>query len=452
MYWAREALRSSGERLNVSQSAEWILTSRVLRRSGFGARGTEVDSLLKQGDTDSLVKHLVKIKFDEDPGVIATPMPDLKVFKRPEKTEVTEYKRYRAKHSAQMQGLTEWWLRRMAAAEQPLVEKLTLLWHNHFATSATKVRNANLIGRQNNTLRQGCLGDFKSLAFAMLTDGAMIHWLDGQENKSGRPNENLAREFMELFALGHGSGYTEQDVREGARALTGWRAEQDGEVRLVAKHYDDAEKTVFDTTGEIGAAELCDIVLAQPTSAPFIAGRLWQRLASDEPAPPDTMQRLVDAYGADRDLRALTRAILTDPNFVNKTATVVSSPVEWVVGIVRSLRVDIDETKSAGDLVKVLRSLGQLPFYPPDVGGWPRGQAWLSTSAANIRIRTARKLVQAGDLSLVSDSPRDERIDAVGYLIGVGAWSDRTVKALKSITDPADLFVAAVNTPEYLTS
>ncbi len=121
-----------------------------------------------------------------------------------------------------MTELSGWWLRRMVAVGQPLHEKLTLLWHNHFATSAQKVRAASHMAAQNQKLRTGSLGDFRSLAYSMLTDAAMLRWLDGQTNTAKAPNENLAREFMELFTLGHGNGYTEDDVREGARALTGW--------------------------------------------------------------------------------------------------------------------------------------------------------------------------------------------------------------------------------------
>ena len=121
-----------------------------------------------------------------------------------------------------MTELSDWWLRRMVAVQQPIHEKLTLLWHNHFATSAEKVRFAAHMAAQNQKLRSLSLGDFRTLAYAMLTDAAMLHWLDAQTNTAKAPNENLAREFMELFALGHGNGYTEDDVRQGARALTGW--------------------------------------------------------------------------------------------------------------------------------------------------------------------------------------------------------------------------------------
>jgi uncharacterized protein (DUF1800 family) len=178
---------------------------------------------------------------------------------------------------------------------------------------------------------------------------------------------------------------------------------------------------------------------------------LWQQLASDNPPSQAAMDRLVGAYGARRDLRALTHAILTDDEFTGGTPSVVNTPVEWLVGVVRSLRVPVGTDAPA--LTGALKDLGQRPFYPPDVGGWPHGQVWLSTATAGLRFRTATKLAAAGDLSTVSDAPPGERIDAAGYLIGVGAWSDRTVAALKPLTaTPPALVAAAVNTPEYLTS
>ncbi len=226
----------------------------------------------------------------------------------------------------------------MIAAELPLHEKLTLLWHNHFATSAQKVRIAAYMAAQNQKLRTLALGDFRTLAYTMLTDAAMLRWLDGQLNTAKAPNENLAREFMELFTLGHNNGYTEDDVRAGARALTGWTI-SDGRAVLVARRRDPTPKTLFGATGDFDAAGFCDAVLARPGSASHVAGRLWQQLVSDEPPSPPALDRIVAAYGPERDLKALTRAILTDDEFTGGRATVVNTPVEWLVGVIRALRV-----------------------------------------------------------------------------------------------------------------
>lgn len=380
-------------------------------------------------------------------------MPKLAVPQPPEASDSPGRRRHLEKVAQQRRELTHWWIRRMVAAVNPANEKLTFLWHNHFATNAAKVGVAGSMANQNRKLRELCLGDFRSLAYAMLTDAATVIWLDGQQNKSSSPNENLAREFLELFALGHGNGYSEKDVREGARALTGWTVKEYVDALLVADHHDDSTKTVLGTTGKIGVDEFCDIVLAQPNSAAFVAGRLWQQLASDEAPSAATLHRLVNAYGPNRDLRGLTSAILTDPYFLGTSATVVTSPAEWLIGVLRAVEAPMDDDRQIENLTRALRSLGQLPFHPPNVGGWPRGRAWLSSSAANVRLRTAVKVVKDGDVSPVADAATKDRLDAAGYLIGVGAWSERSAKALKPLRDnPTALVAAAVNTPEYLTS
>ena len=137
------------------------------------------------------------------------------------------------------------------------------------------------MGEQNRKLRRYMLGDFRDLAYAMLTDAAMLWWLDGRDNIAASPNENLSREFMELFALGHANGYSETDVREGARALTGWKTTPDAATSVVDARHDVRSKTVLGVTGNLDAAAYCDAVLAQPRSAAYVAGRLWQQLASD---------------------------------------------------------------------------------------------------------------------------------------------------------------------------
>ncbi|MEZ0364075.1 DUF1800 domain-containing protein [Mycobacterium sp. pUA109] len=437
----------------ATQSDRWIATARALRRAGFGVTGPQVDVVAAQ-DWSAYINAALDVDPDADPGAQATPMPTLPAPHAPGKGSSTEQRKlYNRQLSEQMAALSAWWLRRMAAVEQPIHEKLTLLWHNHFATSATKVRVADFMAAQNQKLRTLALSDFRSLAYAMLTDAAMLRWLDGQSNTAKAANENLAREFMELFALGHGNGYTEADVRAGARALTGWVIKADGRTALVPKRRDTTAKTLLGRTGDFDAAGFCDAVLAQPKSPGYIAGRLWQQLASDDPPPPAALNRVLTAYGPGRDLRALTAAILTAAEFLGGRGAVVDTPVEWLVGVIRTLQVPLDGPKRIEMVDATLTALGQRPFYPPNVGGWPRGQVWLSTASAGERLRAAGSLARAGDLSSIEDTAAGDRIDAAGYLIGVGAWSDRTVAALKPLRrQPVRLVAAAVNTPEYLTS
>lgn len=435
------------------QSDRWSTTARVLRRAGFGVSGPQVDAVAAQ-DWSTYLTGALRADPDADPGAVATPMPSFTPLRPPGKQASTaDRQQYNRGLAEQMSELSSWWLRRMVAVEQPVHEKLTLLWHNHFATSAQKVRIAAYMAAQNQKLRTLHLGDFRTLAYAMLTDAAMLRWLDGQSNTAKAPNENLSREFMELFALGHGDGYTEADVRAGARALTGWVIRPDGQTSMIPRRHDPTVKTLLGASGDFDAAGFCDTVLAQPKSAGYVATRLWQQLASDDPPSASTLDRLVSAYGPNRDLRALTTAILTDDEFMSSRAAVVNTPVEWLVGVIRTLRIPLDAPKRVKTVDATLKVLGQQPFYPPDVGGWPRGRVWLSTASAGVRLRAASAMARDADLSGIEDTDPGDRIDAVGYLIGIGAWSDRTIAALRPLVRrPVQLVAAAVNTPEYLTS
>jgi uncharacterized protein (DUF1800 family) len=436
-----------------SQSPRWLATARLLRRAGFGATGPQIDAVANQ-DWSVYLDRALALDPDADPGAVATPrpMPDTPMPPDDAAGEAA-LREFTRTLSDQMSELTSWWVRRMAAVQEPIHEKLTLLWHNHFATSAQKVPAAEWMGHQNQKLRTLKLGDFRSLAYAMLTDAAMLFWLDGVRNSAGAANENLSREFMELFTLGHGNGYTEGDVREGARALTGWFIGHGGQADVAPAHHDGTAKTVMGVSGDLDEGDFCDIVLGQPNSARFVASKLWRMLASDTDPSAPTLDRLVSAYGPRRDLKALTKAILLDPEFAERAGTVVNTPVEWLVGVVRALKPPIEDPELLEAIVVALTVMGQRPFYPPNVGGWPSGQAWLSTSSISARAWAADNLTQSGDLSTVEEAAPSDRVDAAGYLLGIGAWTDRTTAALKPlINEPRQLVAAAVTTPEYLTS
>src|SRR6201988_2959687 len=395
----------------AGQSDGWITTARVLRRAGYGVTGQQVDAVAGQ-NWSKYVDAALAADPDADPGAVATPMPTPPALRGPGKgASVADRKEFSSRLSGQMTELSDWWVRRMVAVRQPIHEKLTLLWHNHFATSAQKVRSASDMAAQNRKLRNLSLGDFRTLAYSMLTDAAMMHWLDAQTSTAKAPNENLAREFMELFTLGHGNGYTEDDVRAGARALTGWVIGADGRTAMIPKRHDSGAKTLFGITGNFDAAGFCDTVLAQPKSAEYVAGRLWQQLASDEPPSPQALDRLVSAYGPERNLRALTKAILTDNEFTDSRAAMVNTPVDWLVGVMRALRVPVEKPARLKMVHATLRTLGQRPFYPPSVGGWPRGQVWLSTASAGARLRAATQLAHVGDLSSIESTGAGDRVD-----------------------------------------
>lgn len=425
----------------------------MLRRAGFGASGPQIDAVVGQ-DWSVYLDKALNMDPDSDPGALATPMPTpVTPPIPPDSAPLPVRTEFIKVLSGQMLDLGAWWTRRMAAVQEPIHEKLTLVWHNHFATSAEKVLAAELMAAQNQKLRTLKLGDFRELAYAMLIDAAMALWLDAVRNTKAAPNENLSREFMELFTLGHNNGYTEADVKEGARALTGRYVIPGAQTVIAPENHDTAPKTVFGVTGNHDDTAFCDIVLSQPGSPGFVAGKLWRLLASDTPAPPDVLDRLVAAYGPNRDLKALTKAVFLDPAFTASAGSMVTQPIEWLVGMLRSLAVPLDSPDAVAGTNVVLTVMGQRPFFPYDVGGWPRGQVWLSSTSTAARVWAADKFVPMGDISVVQEAGPTDRVDAAGYLLGIGAWSDSTAAALKPLHDnPVRLVAAAVNTPEYLTS
>lgn len=430
-----------------TQSAQWIATARLLRRTGFGTTGPAVDAAVAKSPA-----ALVASMLAASPSSALTPPPFEPVAPLGKGASKDERQKRNQQLRTQLAALTAWWLRSMISTPQPFAEKLTFLWHDHFATAANKVRYAPLLLAQNQTFRRLGRGDFRALALAMLTDAAMLRWLDGEKNTANAPNENLSREFMELFTLGHGDGYAESDVREGARALTGWRIAADGTTSVRAKLHDSGSKTVLGVTGNLDQVGFCDAVLARPGSARFVATRMWGQLVSDTPPPNAVVDRLVAAYGPRRDLAALFTAMLTAPEFTAARATTVVGPVEWVVGAVRALHVPVADEAAAKKLVVVLRALGQIPFYPPNVSGWPSGHAWLSTAAADTRMQAAVAFAKAGDVSAVAAAPQSQRVDVVGHLLGVGEWTPRSRSVLSTAAgDPQRLAALALTTPEYLT-
>jgi uncharacterized protein (DUF1800 family) len=426
---------------------------RLYDRFGFGAR---------PGDLDQSFAQALDRLLTAPPGGDAPAPPDLPPPPRPDKKKNKDdkdeedraaKKKANKERAAQQKVLAAWWLDRMVAVDVATVEKVTWFWHGHFATSAQKVKIAALMQGQNEKFRELGMGSFTDLAHAMIVDPAMIVWLDGNDNKAGAANENLAREFMELFTLGVGH-YTEDDVREAARALTGWTIDREtGEAKLVPRKRDDKPATIFGKKASYDAKSFVDLALSREESAPFVIGRMWYRLVS--PTPPDdaAKARLLKAYGPRRDVRATLRAIASEPAFRDEKTALVKQPVEWLVGLMRALGVRpsaLDE-KVAGKLYKGLMGLGQVPFRPPSVGGWPSGASWLTTAAGLTRLKVAQGVAEQANLDSLAQNK--DKVEAVRELLAVDAWSDRTRAALDKVAaDPAKVAALAACAPEYVVS
>ena len=418
-----------------------------MRRAAFGVTGAEVDRV--GGDVEMWVDDA--LNAGADPGVDATPPPTFAALPAvgANPTQAERQARNKALNDQGTQLVT-WWLARMLAARRPVLERLTFAWHNHWATSLSKVKQPSLMLRQNQLLRSKGLGSFTSLAKEMVLDPALLIWLDAEKNTKAAPNENLARESMELFTLGVGGGYSEDDVKQSARALTGWRVAADGTVTNDAKRTDPGPETVLGVTDRFTPLTLLDTILAAPSHPRYLATRWWHQLASDDAPSDDLVTQLAAAYVVGRDSRALIRAILVDPAFALAAGTLMASPVEWVVGSMRTLAVPVTPANVQEGLA-VLRRLGQVPFYPPNVSGWPSGASWSSTAAASTRAAAATKFATLGNLSEVSNASAASRIDAVAHLLALDHFSDRTRTALALAKgSPTQLVATALISPDYL--
>ena len=269
------------------------------------------------------------------------------------------------------------WLYRMLHTPHPLREKLTLFWHNHFATSFAKVRDLKLMLRQNDLLRTYALGRFDELLWQATIDAAMIVWLDSASNRKGHPNENYARELMELFSLGVGN-YTEKDIQEAARALTGWRVTS-GRSDFRVNEFDPGEKTVFGQTGVWQARDIVRLCTEQPACARFVVRKLVAEFVGPDFARDDLVAPLADQYRADGfSTEKLVGRIIASRLFFSDAArwSIVKSPVALVVGLVRSLEGRVGPDK----LARACDQLGQSLFRPPSVKGWNGGAEWINST------------------------------------------------------------------------
>ncbi len=301
----------------------------------------------------------------------------------------------------QLKGL---WIYRMLHSPHPLQERLALFWHNHFATSNAKVNDLRLMQQQNDTLRQHALGHFDDLLQAMTRDPAMLIWLDSQSNRKGQPNENYGRELFELFGLGVGH-YTEQDIKESSRALTGWSV-RNGRAHFDPQQHDAGEKTVLGETGNFHAGDIVRICLAQPACADFIVQKLFRYLVSETVTlDPTYITPLADGFRSrNYDIGWLVERMLSSWVFFSPAAIGqrVKSPVDFVVGTVKSLNGAVSPIK----LAEFCDQLGQGLFYPPSVKGWEGGERWISSTGLLFRQNLAFELTRGTGLGGRSDPAR----------------------------------------------
>ncbi|MBT3358460.1 MAG: DUF1800 domain-containing protein [Rhodospirillales bacterium] len=357
----------------------------LLARTGFGVpRTTEIEALRPLCYEQAVNKILAGVRRKP-----LLPPPEM-IISPGERTNTArmtaaERKAYNKATRKETTALEQWWIREMLETDSPLSERLTIFWHGHFATEARKVKFGRMMFEQHAALRRNALGNFGDLLSDISKGGAMLYYLDGHKNVKGRPNENFAREVMELHSMGEGQGYTENDVREGARAFTGWRVNmKTGEFRLAKNSHDRQAKTFLGRTGYLDGDDAIETILEQPGVAPFITTKLWREFVSPHPDPVEVKRLATDFRNSGYQLGPLLKGLLVSSYFrdpANRGA-LIKSPVDLVIGTLRLLNFAAPSPKQ----VSVdQRRMGLDLFDPPDVNGWKGGTEWITTTSTLFR-------------------------------------------------------------------
>lgn len=408
------AIDGSADALGIVWDARAV--EHLYSRAGFGASRREIDRGVKKG-VSALVDELLNERYEEDPFFYERMgIDDAERMRDLEREERRKLIRERNRADRlQMQAFSAWWIDRMIEGHDPLRERMTLFWHGFFTSSYKEVGRSDEMIAQNDLFREHGLGSYRALVHGIVRDPAMLRYLDNDKNRKQAPNENLARELMELFTLGEGN-YTEEDVKEAARALTGHRANRQGEFDVRWRAKDRGPKTILGVEGRHDAKTLVEILLDQPACARWVTTKL---LTYFEGYPP-TEERLASyaqtLRDADYELKPFLRRLFLDPYFYSDeiVGARVLSPIDFLIGTSR--RLDIDAPPAfVGQAASVL---GQRLFDPPSVKGWDEGETWITTSTLLQRGNFAGMMLGVVDLDdLLADAqgdmePEDSMMDA----------------------------------------
>lgn len=303
------------------------------------------------------------------------------------------------------QQMTSRWLARMATSPAQLREKLTLFWHGHFAC---RVRRPEAALRLHNTTRRLALGKFSALLLAVSREPAMLQFLNNQQNKKQHPNENFAREVMELFTLGRGN-YSENDVKEAARAFTGWGTDAAGNFQFRPRQHDDGPKTFLGQTGNFTGEDVLRIILEQPAAATFLTTKLYCFLVNEVPDPTHITLLATGFRKSGYDIAALLEAIFSADWFYDpaNVGAHLKSPVELVAGLRRTLNLQLDDDRA---LLGIQKALGQNLFMPPNVAGWPGGRSWIDSSSLLLRLQLPSVLFKDAEFAVTLKQDEDDLV------------------------------------------
>ena len=364
-----------------------------LSRTGFGATPDEIRSLMRL-DRSAAVSQALTVPIHK----ARTPTPPWADHLPPLPKERKHWsesvrKAFREARKVEGQELKAWWYRELLSTGSPLLERMTLFWHNHFTSSLHKVKWPPFLYQQNVLFRIHALGSFRTLLHAVAKNPAMLLYLDTQTNQKERPNENFARELFELFTLGEGH-YTETDIKQAARAFTGWHLDhRTGAFRVEQRRHDDGRKVVFGQSGYFDGDDIISLTLDQPQVARHVVGKLWREFISDEPDAVEVDHLAVSFRQKKYNIAALLADLFLTPHFwaSEQRGCLVKSPVELMVGTARLFNL-VNEPPL--QLIRYGRRLGQDLFDPPNVKGWPGGTRWITTATLLDRTQMLHRAIR----------------------------------------------------------
>lgn len=372
----------------------------LLWRAGFGATVQDMEKYHNQSIKQVVDDLFAKAKKTTPLKVVGSaPI----AFTRRKMMSREERRAMRRKSRQQLKQLNLSWIERMVDGDHILREKMTFFWHGHFACQS---RNVHFMQNHLNTIRQHALGSFKDLVLAIAKDPAMLFFLNNQQNRKQQPNENFARELMELFTLGRGN-YTEKDIKEAARAFTGWGVNRKtAEYRFKQRQHDFGSKTFFGKTGNFNGDDIINIILQQEQTARYIVGKVYRFFVNDTPNDQIIAQLARKFYQSNYNIETLMRSIFTAPWFYEQQhmGSKIKSPVELLVGIRRNFQVDFIKRNSALFIQKIL---GQTLLFPPNVAGWDGGRSWIDSSTLMFRLKLPYIIFRASDIEVTAKAEGD---------------------------------------------
>jgi len=447
----------------------------LFARAGFGMR-FEDQQLLENATLKHAVKNLFAASEKADPlNIIPTGVD----YSTATKGDALARKMFLQQQRQQEKDMNVAWLNKMIYSGAVLREKMTLFWHNHFAC---RTNNAFFAQQLNNIHREHALGNFRTMLLQVAESPAMLQFLNNQQNQKNHPNENFARELMELFTIGRGN-YTETDVKESARAFTGYGFNKSGEFVTRKFVHDDGQKTFLGKTGNFTGEDIMNMLLEKKETAYFISNKLYKSLVNETPDPEHVSAMADVFYHSGYEIKPLLEFVFNAGWFYNdnNTGNLIKSPVEFLVGLSRQFYITYERPEV---LLQFQKVLGQVLFYPPNVAGWPGGRNWIDSSSLMYRLKIPSTLLNGGLIDFtgkadpedeayiatvrnqqrgvdtrvqavpdwdkfLGDIPKNTSNTAIVGLLLEPKLSNTILNRINSVTDIKAMAIELVSTPEY---